>query len=128
MDNGVIDASFTNFRKAVAALHASNLLHWTKEPTKVPEKPQAKDFDHTTEIALRDAKKMIDLRKRADDEACINNAIYIVKNHASFPHSRTDKERSALKAEFEKQQQLFAAGKTDGAGLLAGIRKLKESF
>lgn len=77
MENGVIDASFTNFRKAVAALHASNLLHWTKEPAKKIEKPQQRDFDHAAEVAARDAKKLIDEAKRADDEASINNAIYI---------------------------------------------------
>ena len=126
--NGLTDGSFQNMRKAIAELHAKGLIKWEKEPAPKEKPKRVDDLNDQINTAIRDARNQAATIQNENDLECLRNAANIVRTHNNFPHSRAAKEKAALAAEFDKQQALLEAGKQTAAGLLAAVRKLKESF
>jgi hypothetical protein len=113
-ENGIVDASVPNLRKAVTALHDAGLIDWTVAPRKRKEPKNSGDEgrpNHAREdghdvLGIKSSAKAVRKALESVDEqkakAILGECERIVTRFTSNPHSKTYAGREALQAELKK--------------------------
>jgi hypothetical protein len=138
-EGDVVDASTSNILAAVSALDGIGFIDWEIAPVKVPQKKkpdvlQSHDGNPTNH-ARENQKSEIDFqmaheKKRrealggAENRETMSKAVALVSNHSSVSHSRTYRERAALKVEFDK----LVSARVHPKDLLAALQAKQDTF
>ena len=136
--NGLVDASVANMIRAVNRLDGTGLFDWQIAPIKKPAKKrdylQSHDGDlvnHAREnkVSEIDFQMAEEKRRRqalgdAANREILEEAAALVSRHSSVSHSRTYREREALKKEFDR----LVAAKVHPRDVLAGVQAKQETF
>jgi len=129
--DGIIDASLKNWVKAALALQ--DQLSWEVPPKKKRQPDFLQTNDGARQNQPRDAELDIQMAHEKKRRAALadsanaeimSEAAAIVRNHSSVSHSRTARERSALKTEFDR----LIAAKVHPKAVLEGIKAKQETF
>ncbi len=136
-EGDVVDASAKNILQAITALNAANLIDWKVAPKPQKKRPdflQSHDGDPTNharenqvselDIQMSQEKKRREALGDAANAETMAEAAALVRNHSSVSHSRTARERAALRSEFDR---LFAA-RTHPKELLAALKTKQATF
>src|SRR5713226_1679117 len=132
----IIDASTLNILRVIKALDVAGLIDWQTPPKAAPAKKRPDYFqtnDGAKQNQPKDAElniKMAQERKRrealgdAANAETMAEAVALVSRHSSTSHSRTARERSALKAEFDK----LVSARVHPKDLLAALKAKQSTF
>jgi len=134
--NGIVDCSVANMIRAINALDGTGLFDWQISPIKKPAKKRP-DFlqtndgakqnqpkDAELDIAMAQEKKRREALGDAANREIMVEAVALVSHHSSVSHSRTNRERAALKAEFDR----LVAAKTHPKDLLTALKTKQSTF
>ncbi len=135
----IIDASTSNILRAIKALDVAGLIDWQTPPKVAPAKKrpdflQSHDGDlvnHAREnkVSEIDFQMAEEKRRRqalgdAANAETMAEAAAIVRNHSSISHSRTAREKAALKTEFDR----LIAARVHPKDVLAGVKAKQSTF
>src|SRR5579859_241806 len=135
-DGEIVDASVENIIRGIKALDSAGLIDWQIAPKVAPVKKRP-DFlqsnDGAAHLQPKDAELRIQMkqererRQKLGDAAnaeIMSEAAALVSRHSSTSHSRTYREREALKKEFDR----LVASKVHPKEVLAGVQAKQNSF
>jgi hypothetical protein len=138
-EGDVVDASVPNILEAIAVLDKARSIDWEVAPTKTPQKKKP-DFlqsregsavNHAREnqiseidIAMAQEKKRREALGDAANDETLSLCHRLVGNHSSSSHSRTNREKAVLKAEFDR----LVAARVHPKDLLAALQAKQDTF
>ena len=133
-EGDVVDASAKNILQAITALDAANLIDWKVAPKPQKKRPdylqsndgakQNQPKDSELDIAMAHEKKRREALGDAANAETMAEAVALVSRHSSTSHSRTARERAALKTEFDK----LVAARVHPKDVLAGVKAKQDTF
>jgi hypothetical protein len=113
-EGDIVDASTRNILRAIRALDGAPLgVEWEVAPKPQKKRPDFLQTNDGSRQKQKDAESELDIQMRQERERRValgnaanaelmSEAAAIVRNHSSISHSRTSRERAALKSEFDK--------------------------